>query len=165
MKLAKIWRGAILVPVVAAGVWAFYANFGPGRTAMDMDMRVTAGAVPFPVTLAGAERGAVTGTVVYTGSVAPFNEQDIYPRVTGRLVEIPVYPGDAVRAGQVVARLDDVELSSRVREAEAMAVTSQASRAQMDADLVAAQHGIVQMDRELAMVEAELAYARAVAAR
>ena len=35
----------------------------------------------------------------------------------------------------------------------------------MEADLVAAQHGIVQMDRELAMVEAELAYARAVAAR
>jgi len=165
MKLAKIWRGVILVPVIAAGVWAFYANFGPGRTAMDMGTRVTSGAVPFPVTFAGAERGAVTGTVVYTGSVAPFNEQDIYPRVTGRLVEIPVYPGDAVRAGQVVARLDDVELSSRVREADAMAVTSQASRAQMEADLVAAQHGIVQMDRELAMVEAELAYARAVAAR
>ena len=160
-----LWRGVILVPVVAAGAWASYANFGPGRTAMDMGTRVTAGAVPFPVTLAGAERGAVTGTVVYTGSVAPFNEQDIYPRVTGRIVEIPVYPGDAVRAGQVVARLDDVELSSRVREAEAMAVTTQASRAQMEADLVAAQHGIVQMDRELAMVEAELAYAQTVAAR
>jgi multidrug efflux pump subunit AcrA (membrane-fusion protein) len=102
---------------------------------------------------------------VYTGSVAPFNEEDIYPRVTGRIVEMPVYPGDAVRAGQVVARLDDVELSSRVREAEAMAATAQANRAQMDADVVAAQHGVVQMDKELAMVEAELIYARAVAAR
>jgi len=159
-------RVAILVPVVAAGVWAFYANFGPGgRTAMEMGTRVTSGATPFPVALATAERGAVTGTVVYTGSVAPFNEQDIFPRVTGRIVEMLVYPGDAVRAGQVLARLDDVELSSRVREAEAMAVTAEASRAQMEADLVAAQHGVVQMDSELAMVAAELAYARAVAAR
>ncbi|MBI2492236.1 MAG: efflux RND transporter periplasmic adaptor subunit [Candidatus Rokubacteria bacterium] len=156
----------VLAALVAAGAWAYQANFGPGaKPAMDMNMRATSGATPFPVTLGKVERGTVTGTVVYTGSVAPFNEEDIYPRVTGRIVEMPVYPGDAVRAGQVVARLDDVELSSRVREAEAMAATSQANRAQMEADLVAAQHGIVQMDKELAMVEAEVGYARGVAAR
>jgi multidrug efflux pump subunit AcrA (membrane-fusion protein) len=155
-----------LALLAAAGAWAYVSNFGPGaRPAMNMDMRVTSGATPFPVTLARVERGPVRGTVVYTGSVAPFNEEDIYPRVTGRIVEMPVYPGDAVRAGQLVARLDDVELASRVREAEAMAATSQAGRAQMEADLVAAQHAIVQMERELAMVEAELGYARAVAAR
>lgn len=159
-------RLAALVVVLAAGAWAYWANFGPGAgPAMDMGMRVTSGATPFPVTLASVERGPVKGMVVYTGSVAPFNEEDIYPRVTGRIVEMPVYPGDAVRAGQVVARLDDVELSSRVREAEAMATTAQANRAQMEADLVAAQHGIVQMDKELAMVEADLTYAQGVAAR
>lgn len=170
--LGFVKRGAVapklvaLVLLVAAGVWAYWANLGPGaRPAMNMDMRVTAGAAPFPVALAAVERGPMRGTVVYTGSVAPFNEDDIYPRVTGRIVEMPVYPGDAVRPGQVVARLDDAELSSRVREAEAMAATSQASRAQMEADLVAAQHAIVQMEKELAMVEAELGYARAVAAR
>jgi len=77
-------------------------------------------------------------------------------------VEIPVYPGDAVQAGQVVARLDDVELTSRVREAEALAATAQANGAQMEADVAAARHGVVQMERELAMVEAELTYARSV---
>src|SRR5574341_348724 len=159
----KLLALAVLVVVAA---WAYYANFGAGaRPTMDMSMRVTSGATPFPVTLGTVERGPVTGTVVYTGSVAPFNEEDIYPRVTGRIVEMPVYPGDAVRAGQVVARLDDVELASRVGEAEAMAATAQANRAQMEADLVAAQHGIVQMEKELAMVEAEVSYARAVAAR
>jgi multidrug efflux pump subunit AcrA (membrane-fusion protein) len=105
------------------------------------------------------------GTVVYTGSVAPFNEEDIFPRVTGRIVDMPVYPGDAVRAGQVVARLDDIELSSRVREAEASAASAQANRAQMEADVIAAEHGVVQAEKELAMVEAELAYARSVATR
>jgi len=163
---AWVLRLVALAAVLAAGAWAYWANFGPGaKQAMDMGMRVTSGTTPFPVTVAPVERGPVRGTAVYTGSVAPFNEEDIYPRVTGRIVEMPVYPGDAVRAGQVVARLDDVELSSRVREAEAMAATAQANRAQMEADVVAAQHGIVQMDKELAMVEAELTYARAVAAR
>jgi len=156
---------AVVLGIVAAGAWAYYANMGAGRPAMDMGMRVTSGSTPFPVTLGPVERGPVMGTVVYTGSVAPLNEEDIYPRVTGRIVEMSVYPGDAVRAGQVVARLDDVELSSRVGEAEAMAATSQANRAQMEADLVAAQHGVVQMEKELAMVEAEVGYARGVAAR
>ena len=118
---------------------------------MDMSMRVTSGNTPFPVTLAPVERGAVTGSVVYTGSVAPFNEEDIYPRVTGRIVEMLVYPGDAVRPGQVLARLDSVELSSKVGEAEAGLAAARANRAQAD--------------KELAAVVAEAGYARAVADR
>jgi len=154
-----------IAAVVLAAAWAYQANLGSGRPAMDMGMRVTSGATPFPVTAASVERGQIAGVVTYTGSVAPFNEEDIYPRVTGRIVEMTVYPGDAVRAGQIVARLDDVELSSRVREAEAMLATSQAGRAQMEADLSASRHGVTQMERELAMVEAEVTYTRALIAR
>jgi multidrug efflux pump subunit AcrA (membrane-fusion protein) len=155
----------VVVVVLAAGVWAYYANVNSRRLSTDMTMRVVAGNAPFPVTIAVAQRAPVTGTVTYTGSVAPYNEQDVFPRVNGRIVEMPVYPGDAVRPGQVVARLDDVELTSRLRETEAMAATADANRDQMEADLVAAQHGIVQMEKELEMVAAELAYARAVADR
>jgi RND family efflux transporter MFP subunit len=144
-------KALMLVLLVAAGAWALYANVRSGGPAMDMNMRITSGATPFPVAVAPVERGPIAGTVVYTGSVAPFNEEDVYPRVTGRIVEMMVYPGDAVRPGQVLARLDSVELSSRVREAEAA--------------LAAARNNRVQMEKELAMTEAEAVYARAVAAR
>ena len=156
---------ATAVALVAAGIWAWWANWGPGaKPAMDMNARVS-GTGAIPVVIAEVTRGTIAGTVTYTGSVAAFNEEDIYPRVMGRIVEMSVYPGDAVRAGQIVARLDDVELSWRLREAEAMARSAAASRAQMDADLVAAQHNIAQMEKELAMVEADLSYAESVAAR
>ncbi len=151
--------------VVAAGVWAYYANVKSGGSAMDMNMRVTSGNTPFPVVLAPVERGPIAGAVTYTGSVAAFNEEDIYPRVTGRIVEMPVYPGDSVKPGQTVARLDSVELSSRSREAEAMLATAQANRAQMEADLRAAGLGVVQMQKELTMAEADAGYQQAVAAR
>jgi HlyD family secretion protein len=169
-RLRSGWRGrlsklGVLALILAAGAWAYSANFGSKRAAMDMTMRVTAGTTPFPVQIVVAERRAIAGSVVYTGSVAAFNEEDVYPRVTGRIVEMPVYPGDQVRPGQLLARLDDVELTSRVREAEAMVATSRANQAQMEADLTAAQHGVAQMEKELSMVEAELTYARAVAAR
>lgn len=156
--------GALVLVLLAAG-WAYWTNVKAARPAMDMNMRISAGASAFPVVLAPVERGAVRGTVTYTGSVAAFNEEDVYPRVTGRIIEMPVYPGDAVRPGQVVARLEAVELSSRLREAEAMAATARAGREQMDADLAAARQGVVQMDRELAMVDAEAAYAAGVRQR
>jgi HlyD family secretion protein len=148
---SRILKLVMLGILLAAGAWALYANFRPDRTAMDMNMRITSGATPFPVVVVPVERGPIGGMVVYTGSVAPFNEEDIYPRVTGRIVDMPVYPGDAVRPGQVLARLDSVELSSRLREAEAGLAAARATR--------------VQMEKELAMTEAEATYARAVAAR
>ena len=156
---------ATAVALVAAAVWAWWANWGPGaKPGMDMNARVS-GTTAVPVVLADVTRAPIAGTVTYSGSVAALNEEDIYPRVMGRILEMSVYPGDAVRAGQTVARLDDIELSWRVREAEATARSAVAGRAQMEADLIAAQHNIAQMDRELAMVEAELTYAEGVAAR
>lgn len=153
-------RAIALALLLAAGAWALYANVLASRPATDMNMRVTSGSAAFPVTLALPERGPITGTVTYTGSVAPFNEEDIFPRVTGRIVEMPVYPGDAVRAGQVVARLDDVELGSRAREAEAGAAAARASVAQMEAEVAAARSGVDQMQKEVAMATAEVAAAR-----
>lgn len=163
-RSSRILKLAALGLVVAAGVWAVSANVrsGPAR---DMNMRVTSGNTPFPVTTAAVERGPIGGAVTYTGSVAAFNEEDIFPRVTGRIVEMAVYPGDAVRAGQVVARLDTLELSSRVGEAQASLAAAQASRAQMEADLVSAEHAITQMEKEVAMVAAELTYTRSQLAR
>ena len=165
VSASRLLRIGAVVVLVAAGAWAYYSNVDGSRPAMYMKMRVSAGGTAFPIVSAPAERAPIRGAVTYTGTVAPFNEQDIFPRVTGRIVEIPVYPGDSVRAGQIVARLDDVELASRAREAEAMAATAQANRAQMEADVVAARHGVTQMERELVMVEAELTYASGVRAR
>jgi multidrug efflux pump subunit AcrA (membrane-fusion protein) len=160
-----VLKVAAVIVLVGAGVWAWHANKVGARPAMEMTVRATPETTPFPVTLAAVGHGPIAGTVTYTGTIAPYNEEDIFARVTGRILEMPVYPGDAVRAGQLVARLDDIELASRVSESQAMAATAQAGRAQMESDLLAAQHGIVQMEREVTMVEAELEYARAVAGR
>ena len=154
-----------LALVVAAGSWAYYTNVASVKPAMDMSARVTGSGSAFPVTLAAVERGAVRGGVVYTGSVAAYTDEDVYPRVTGRIVEMTVYPGDPVKAGQVVARLDDLELASRVREAEAATVSAQAGRAQAEADVAAARYGIAQTEKELTTAEAEATYQVAVAAR
>jgi RND family efflux transporter MFP subunit len=58
-------------------------------------------------------------TVTYTGTVVALNDEEVYPRVTGWLRALTVYPGQRVHAGQVIGRLDSVELTSRLNEAAA----------------------------------------------
>ena len=59
-----------------------------------------------PVGLAQADETEIEGLITYTGSVVAFEDEDIYPRITGRIVEIPVYPGDRVKKGQLLVKLD-----------------------------------------------------------
>ena len=84
--------------------------------AMDMSqMRPPAGAAP--VSLIAVRQGSLSDTVTYTGSILAYNEQDISARITGRLVSLPVYPGDTVQAGQVVAQLDTAEVGAKAEQA------------------------------------------------
>ena len=116
----------IIFSVVAATVWAVRRFHRAGQLdvmtaqAMDMSaMRPPTGAAP--VTLASVRRGALDDTVTYTGTVRAYNEQDISPRIVGTVISLPVYPGDLVGAGQVVAQLDTTEISAKTDQAAAQA--------------------------------------------
>jgi len=116
-----IGLAAIAAVTVGTG-WAVRHYHRPGQLdvltaqAMDMSqMRPPTGAAP--VALASVRLGSLADTVTYTGTVAAYNEQDISPRITGTLVSLPVYPGDVVRAGQLVARLDTAEVGAKTDQA------------------------------------------------
>ena len=116
----------ILFAVVLGTVWAVRRFHKPGQLdvmtaqAMDMSaMRPPTGAAP--VVLASVRRGTLDSAVTYTGTVRAFNEQDISPRITGMLLTLPVYPGDHVRAGQIVAQLDTAEVGAKAAQADASA--------------------------------------------
>ena len=126
----KIWLqhnkfSLLLLGLAALGTaWAVTALHKPGQLdvvtaqAMDMSaMRPPAGALP--VTLARAVRGAAGTSVTYTGTVAAYNVQDVATRVTGTVTDLTIYPGQSVRAGQVVARIDAQENGARAAQAAA----------------------------------------------
>jgi RND family efflux transporter MFP subunit len=72
----------------------------------------------------------------FTGSVYPYNQYVAAPKVSGRVIEIRKRIGDPVRAGEVIARIDDAEYQQAVREAEANLKIAEASvadaRSQLD---------------------------------
>jgi RND family efflux transporter MFP subunit len=111
----------LLVGVYLGSAWAVRTYTKPGHMSvlesqgMDMTvMKPPVGAVP--VAAMAAKRQAIDATVRYTGSAVAFTDQEIYPRVTGWITWMPFYPGQQVRRGQLLARLDARELSSRVTE-------------------------------------------------
>ena len=120
---------AIVAVIIATG-WAVRRFHRPGQLdvvtaqAMDMSaMRPPTGAAL--VALASVRHGTLDNIVTYTGSVLAYNEQDISPRITGTVVSLPVYPGDFVQAGQVVAQLDTAEVSAKASQADAQARQAQ----------------------------------------
>ena len=127
----NIWiKNGISVAAIAAVLlgtgWAVRHYQKPGQLdvitaqAMDMSqMRPPTGAAP--VALATVQYGTLANTVTYTGSILAYNEQDISPRITGMLLSLPVYPGDSVQAGQLVAQLDRSQVDPQAAQAEAEA--------------------------------------------
>lgn len=95
-----------------------------------------------------AERGvAVTGTVEAT-------QVDVSPRIAGRIVELRVKEGDRVTRGQVLARLDDEELTAEVRRQEAGLRTAQSTLRDLEAgarreEIEAARAAVAQVQARL----------------
>jgi len=114
-------------------------------------MQVNGAFNPIPVTVEVVQPGEFEAQVSYTGSIMPYQEVVVYPRVAGQLTNYSVYPGDRVKAGQVLAQLDATERSTELAEAQAEADA-------METSLRASQVQIEEQTQEIARLQAELDY-------
>jgi multidrug efflux pump subunit AcrA (membrane-fusion protein) len=129
----------LLVVFYAATAYVVKKYKKPGQmtvleaNAMDMSaMKPPTGAAP--VLTEKARRSAFDAKVTYTGTVVAFTDEDVYPRVTGWIRAMPIYAGDHVQPGQLVARLDATELGSKVNEAAFARLAAEQMRSQMTAE-------------------------------
>jgi RND family efflux transporter MFP subunit len=108
---------------------------------------------PMPVEFADVKRNAVAEQILVVGNLIGEATVQVVPRVNGRLQTVDVKLGDAVRRGQVIARVEDREIHEQVRQAEASYQVSQASIRQRDADLKLAK---TNLDRSKSLYERQL---------
>jgi multidrug efflux pump subunit AcrA (membrane-fusion protein) len=134
--------------------------------AMDMSsMKAPEGVLP--VSVEAVRREPLSAGLTYTGSVVAFSDEDVVARVSGRVLSIPVYPGQRVDPGQVVVELDAVELGDRT---EALRAGAQRGQAQVEAALAEAtaarrSEEAAEAERRSARVRVEQARAEVVAAQ
>jgi len=77
------------------------------------------------------ERGTMLVTVSVSGRVEPQARVSLAFETSGRVAEVAVEVGDAVQAGDVLARLDDRKLALQVQQAQAAVTLAEAQLAQL----------------------------------
>ncbi|MEO7454075.1 MAG: hypothetical protein ABIV13_04865, partial [Fimbriimonadales bacterium] len=69
--------------------------------AMDMTAMKSPPGV-FPVGVETVARGSASSKVTVPGSVVALSDEDVVARIAGRVQRVLVYPGDRVKAGQLL---------------------------------------------------------------
>jgi len=94
---------------------------------------------PVPVVAHTVARGELVAEVMGTGTLEARVKTTISARIQERLEEVLVDQGSTVKAGQLLARLDDAESSQQVAIAEATLAAAKQSAERVHADLARSQ--------------------------
>ena len=131
----RTWRRIILflILIILGGVGTSLALRPKAVTKPAGAEIPTAVAVPtlefMPSEIFTAQPLELQQTLSLSGALRAVNMSSVKARVAAEVREIPVREGDAVRAGQIVARMDSTEYQARVDQARG---TLNATRAQLD---------------------------------
>ncbi len=134
--------GAAVVLVALAGVMVFRGSGSAdppaarpggavgGQRAGGAGMRA-----PMTVEIAPTRRETVSEHITVVGNLIGAATVEVVPKVSGRLQNVAVKLGDAVRKGQTLAQVEDREIREQVRQAEASFEVARATVRQREADL------------------------------
>ena len=130
MRRRILWINlALVVALAAAGVGAYLWLFAPkseastGRTV-------------------AVQQGSISETVTATGTVETAGTVDLAFTVSGTLDTVSVEEGDRVRAGKVIATLDDSSAKQAIESARASYVQAVSGQTQSRTSLAQAQESV-----------------------
>ncbi|ALP51759.1 RND transporter [Candidatus Tenderia electrophaga] len=147
MPFKKLLPTTLLLVLVVGGLgWLAYPRL---QAPDDGDAKPAGGdeTRPVPVETALIEQRPIALRRGFTGSLEAHAEFTVSPKVDGRLVELEVDLGDAVRRDQVVARLDDAEYRQSVAQAEADLAVARANLAEARSQRVIAERELERLDQ------------------
>lgn len=112
-----------------------------------------------PVVVVGhtIARGEVVAEVMGTGTLEPRVKTTISARIQERLAEVLVDQGDSVKAGQLLARLDDAESKRQVAIADATLAAARRTAERVRADLARSEAVLTQAQLDSARLTSLLA--------
>jgi RND family efflux transporter MFP subunit len=118
-----------LIALAAFGAYKFAAN--KNKTADALNTKIQAN-LPIELTASDvftAQNISMTQGLPISGTLKATNSAMIKARVAGELISLEVREGDAVKAGQIIAKVDPTEYLAKQRQAQQQA---EAARAQVE---------------------------------
>jgi len=127
-----LWAGALLLVLVAAGLWWWQAH-------------KTANAAPSFTTQAVA-RGNLTLTVTANGTLQPTRSISIGSELSGTVLKVNVDVNDRIHKGQVLVELDTAKLRDQILRSRASMAAANARVAQTVATVKEARAGLARFE-------------------
>ena len=109
MNKKKLIIGIVGVLVVAGGIWLFTGKTSKGGIRLET---------------AKAGRSSISNTVTATGTVEPVTEVEVGTQVSGIIDKLYADYNDVVKAGQLIAEMDKVNLKAELASAQAQLASS-----------------------------------------
>lgn len=126
-KAPLVWGGVgALLVIAAAGAWWWLRP-----TALPVRI-----AVARPVATEGAPAGSILDA---SGYVVARRQSTVASKITGKMVELDIEEGDHVKAGQVIAKLDDTNIRAALNQANAQLAYAKAGLAETEVNMANAQ--------------------------
>lgn len=102
-RLKKVMRPKVIIPVVAGTAVVGMLCFGHGTVSAS------------PISSDTAEVRSLVNYSVFTGNIEACNDVTVAPKVSAAVREVYHQEGDEVKAGDVLAQLDDTQLRESIR--------------------------------------------------
>lgn len=109
MNKKKLIIGITSILVVAGGIWFFTGNSSKGGIRLET---------------AKVNRSSISNTVTATGTVEPVTEVEVGTQVSGIIDKLYADYNDVVKAGQLIAEMDKVNLKAELASAQAQLASS-----------------------------------------
>lgn len=109
MNKKKLIIGIAVLAVVAGGIWFFTAQPAAGGISLET---------------AKVGRSSIANTVTATGTVEPVTEVEVGTQVSGIIDKLYADYNDVVKAGQLIAEMDKVNLKAELALAQAQMASS-----------------------------------------
>ena len=109
MNKKKLIIGIVGVLVVAGGIWLFTGKTSKGGIRLET---------------AKVGRSSISNTVTATGTVEPVTEVEVGTQVSGIIDKLYADYNDVVKAGQLIAEMDKVNLKAELASAQAQLASS-----------------------------------------
>lgn len=141
--MKKIVIGIVIVVVLVFG-WSMLSN-------ARLDIGFLRGK------LAVVDRGDLTIPISGTGEIRPCARSEIKPEASGEVVEIPVEPGQLVKADEIIIRLDPEDEDRNVKRARNTVARAEATLKQSKLRLKQQRTSVIaRIDSQIASAEAQL---------
>ena len=109
MDKKKLIMGGVAVILIVGGVFLFTGKSSKGGIKLET---------------AKVGRSTITNTVTATGTVEPVTEVEVGTQVSGIIDKLYADYNDVVKAGQLIAEMDKINLQAELRSAEAQLASS-----------------------------------------